>query len=66
VIQWLLAAMLHHEMGEADFARDWYSAACEWLRKKGSQFRPNLLLRSQAAALLGSAEPRRTKIPLAR
>lgn len=50
--QWFLAAMVHHRAGNQELARDWYSAACEWVRKTDNRWSSTRQLRKEAGSLL--------------
>lgn len=50
--QWFLAAMIYHRLGKPEVARDWYAAACQWLRRLSTSAPLNGALRKEASSLL--------------
>lgn len=50
--QWLIAAMIEYQNGNLEAARDWCSAACDWMAKGPNTWEPNVRLRAEVKELL--------------
>jgi serine/threonine protein kinase len=54
---WFFLAMAHWQLGQKEEARKWYHKAAEWMDKNHSKNEELRRFRSEAAELLGIAEP---------